>query len=239
MSKLRLELTKGEAVRYIAHLDFARALERALRRAKLPVAYSEGFNPHMKMAFASALPVGVTSDAEYLDIELEEAMAAADFAGAFAAQLPEGIGLKRIKELTGKHPALMALVNLAAYTLEVPLTGGEEAAEVAAASMASIRCFNEAVKVLYVKESPKGRREIDVKFYVPEVRGFARPSGGLTLDMRIRITPSGSVKPSEVLNVLIDQFGLPGDREAALINRNGLYVSDGGRDLSPLNVSAG
>ena len=233
MSKLRLELTKGEAVRYISHLDFVRALERVLRRAKVPVAYSAGFNPHMKMAFASALSVGVTSDSEYLDVDLEETMSAADFAEAFTAQQPEGIVLKRVKELNGKFPALMALVNLAVYTLKMPLPGGDD---VVLAAAGSIRCFNQAAAALYVKESPKGKREIDVKKYVTAVKHSVQPNGGLTIEMRIKITPTGSVKPSEVLNVLIDRFGLPVDRRAVVINRTGLYVSVGGCDLSPMDA---
>ena len=72
MYKYRAEITKGEEVRYISHLDYAGLIERAIRRAKLPAAYSEGFNPHMKIAFASALAVGVTSDAEYMDFELTQ-----------------------------------------------------------------------------------------------------------------------------------------------------------------------
>ena len=62
MYKYRAEITKGEEVRYISHLDYAGVIQRAICRAHLPAAYSEGFNPHMKMAFASALAMGVTSD---------------------------------------------------------------------------------------------------------------------------------------------------------------------------------
>ena len=73
--KLRALLTKGEEIRFISHLDYAALIERAIRRAKLPVAYSEGFNPHMKFSFASALAVGVTSEAEVMDVELSRPVA--------------------------------------------------------------------------------------------------------------------------------------------------------------------
>ena len=79
MHKVRMEITKEEEVCFISHLDYARAMERAIRRAKLPAAYSEGFNPHMKLAFASALSVGVTSDAEYADIAMLQKVKATDF----------------------------------------------------------------------------------------------------------------------------------------------------------------
>lgn len=233
MTKLRLKITKGEAIRYISHLDYARAIERALRRAKLPVAYSEGFNPHMKMAFASALSLGVTSEAEYLDIELKEDLPAVDFAKALASRLPEGIEIKEVQGITGNQASLMAQVNLAVYRLNLPLVGGRAAFPL---GEASIQCFNAADQVLYIKENPKGRREIDVKCYISQVSYAMQPSAELVITIKIKITPTGSIKPSEVLSVLIDQYGLPGDRAAALIHRTGLYVTDEQRTLSPLEL---
>ena len=70
MFKYRAKITKGTEIRYISHLDYAGVMERAIRRAKLPAAYSEGCKPHLKLAFASALSLGVTSEAEYVDFEL-------------------------------------------------------------------------------------------------------------------------------------------------------------------------
>ena len=72
--RLVVKYTKGEKVKYISHLDFMRLVQRALRRAEIPVAYSKGFNPHPRLSFASALAVGTTSDGEYLDIILEKEM---------------------------------------------------------------------------------------------------------------------------------------------------------------------
>ena len=65
-------ITKGEELRYVSHLDYANLFVRACKRAGLPMAYSEGFNPHMKVAFASALSLGAASDAEYVDFEMTE-----------------------------------------------------------------------------------------------------------------------------------------------------------------------
>lgn len=228
MPKFRLEITKGEAIRYISHLDYSRSMERALRRAKLPVAYSEGFNPHMKMAFASALSLGVTSEAEYMDVELTEAMADESVATALAAQLPPGIAVKKVRRISDRHASLMAVVNLATYRLT--LTGVD--LSVAEASLAS---FWEAAQVVYVKESPKGRREIDVKQYVTEA-AVTPLAEGVALDLTIKITPTGSVKPVEVLTALTRDFALPVDPAAALINRTGLFVTDGKLRRAPIDL---
>ena len=232
MTKLRLEITKGEAIRYISHLDYSRSMERALRRAKLPMAYSEGFNPHMKMAFASALSVGVTSEAEYLEVEISGEVSAADFAAALQNQLPAGITLRRIREVGAKQAALMAVVNLATYRIVVPLAGDGSGA----AAKECVSLFNQAEKVIFVKQNPKGKREIDVKQFVPEPIGLEATARRLQLELAIRITPAGSVKPSEVLQVLNRDFGMAVEASAALIHRTALFVSDGCTRLSPMDI---
>lgn len=228
--KIRSEITKGEAIRFISHLDYARAVERALRRAKLPVAYSEGFNPHMKMAFASALSVGVVSHAEYLDVELTQEMAATDFAAALSPQFPAGIGFVRAKAITPRHQSLMAVVNLATYRISWDKATPNADWELAVAE------FNKAVAVPFVKENPKGRREIDIKEYLAKPALLTREGEFPVLELAIRITPTGSVKPAEVVEVLVRDFGLAVAAEGARINRTGLFVADGDTWLSPLDI---
>jgi radical SAM-linked protein len=232
MAKIRLQITKGEAVRYISHLDYARTLERAIRRAKLPAAYSEGFNPHMKMAFASALALGVTSDAEYMDLELTGEVPVEEFTLALRRQLPQGIELRKVCPSPQQTPALMKVVNLATYTVTAMLTNGDyERTEEAVAQ------FNAAAAVLYIKESPKGKREIDVKKYMAnEVEITSWDGIRVQLAFAIHITPTGSVKPGEVLDVLSKEYGLPVKPDAALIHRNGLFINERQVRLTPISV---
>lgn len=228
-AKFRLQVTKGEEIRHISHLDYSKAVERALRRAKLPVAYSEGFNPHMKMAFASALSVGVASEAEYFDVEMTADLDAATVAAALGPQLPPGIAVRRVRTITPRHAALMAVVNLASYRVEAPLAGDF------AAATAAVSRFNAAAAVPFVKKSPKGRREIDVKTYVAEVE-LAGRQGGIELTMDVRITPTGSVKPAEVVAALAADFGLPADPAAAGITRTGLFVAGAAGRVTPFDI---
>lgn len=227
---LRAAITKGESVRYISHLDFARAVERALRRAQLPVAYSEGFNPHVKLAFASALSVGVTSRQEYFDVELTQAVEPEAFLAKLSAVLPDGMAVLQAVPIEQPHKALMAVVNFAAYTVELPLTGSVDAAEQAVAA------FNAAQAVSYTKHSPKGNREIDLKQYIVQPVAAAVIGSTLTLSFGIAITPTGSAKPSEVIEVLSEAFHLPVQRELALIQREGLWVKREDDLISPLNL---
>ena len=89
--RIVVKYTIGEKVKYISHLDFMRAVQRALRRAEIPVAYSKGFNPHPRLSFASALAVGTTSEGEYLDIVLEREMDPQILCYRMNEKLPEGI----------------------------------------------------------------------------------------------------------------------------------------------------
>lgn len=233
MHKIRMEITKGEEVRFISHLDYARAMERAIRRAKLPAAYSEGFNPHMKLAFASALAVGVTSDREYMDLELVQPLAPALCARRLNACLPAGIRVKRAGLLPEGAPSLMSQVNRAAYRVQLQLP--------AAAARQGAALFQEAPQVPYVKRSPKGERHIDAKAYVPQALAVAEgPAAGCELVFSIRITPTGSMKPIEVVEAV---GALLGQGEAwvanATVHRLGLYVDDAqGREQTPLGACA-
>ena len=220
----RARITKDEELRYISHLDYASLMQRAIRRAKLPAAYSEGFNPHMKLSFASALSVGVTSDAEYMDLELAKAIPETEIAGRLRPVLPAGVRLLGLQLLTGKPKALMALTDEAEYEITVPLYGSFEDVRAALAS------FNAAKECVYLRKTPKKRREIEIRQYMHgDVRAETIGAGQVKLTMAIRITPGGSVKPQEVLALLCDRFALPVQPENASVHR--LALLGGGKAL--------
>src|SRR3954462_14808167 len=90
VQKLRIRYAKRGRLRFTSHRDFARAFERALRRARVPIAYSAGFTPHPKVSYANAAPTGVASEAEYLEIGLAEQRDPKDLAAALDEALPDG-----------------------------------------------------------------------------------------------------------------------------------------------------
>lgn len=115
--KVRIYFGKGEAVRYISHLDLVRAWERALRRAGLPLAYSRGFNPHPRISIAMPLPVGCTGAREVIEVRLEEppALATGQIAAALRPALPPGISLIAVERVPLDTPALASLPARATY----------------------------------------------------------------------------------------------------------------------------
>ena len=222
----RARITKDEPLRYISHLDYASLMQRAIRRAKIPAAYSEGFNPHMKLSFASALSVGVTSDAEYMDLELAEPMAQNEIAARLRPVLPEGVRLIDLRVIRGKLKALMSLTDEAAYEISVPLVGAFSEAQ------AAIDAFNATKECIYLRKTPKKTREIEIRQYLcGEIQAETAEKDMLHLTMAIRITPGGSVKPQEILTVLCEKFALPVGAETALVHRGALF-GDGKELLS-------
>jgi radical SAM-linked protein len=232
MAKLRLEITKGEEIRYISHLDYASAMERAIIRAKLPAAYSEGFNPHMKLSFASALAVGVTSQAEYIDIELKEPVDLGQGVKRLSDMLPLGILVKGARYVPDNAPALMAIVNLATYDIIVPLMAAGDIGIMED----SIRWFNDVETVLYTRESPKGKKEIEMKQYMAEAIQLIAKEKAVHLNVQIRITSTGSIKPGEIIAALVTMFDLPVEIDGILIHRTGLYISKEDGLITPVEI---
>jgi hypothetical protein len=117
--RLRITFSRGGEMKYITHLDMMRFWERALRRAGLPVAYSEGFSPHPQIQIAAPLAVGTTSDGELMDVFMSEAIAPRRVIADLSSQLPEGVAVRSVVEVGMTLPALQADVRLAEYVVDV------------------------------------------------------------------------------------------------------------------------
>lgn len=115
---IRVKYKKGEEVKYVGHLDTMRTFMRCLKRTSIPVSYSKGFNPRIKISFALPLGVGVTSESEYFDLELEDRMNIDLFLGELNSTLPDGF-----RALQANYPesnkSLMSLVKEAIYEIDI------------------------------------------------------------------------------------------------------------------------
>lgn len=217
--KLRFQITKEKEIRFISHLEYVRTIGRAIRRAKLPAAYSQGFNPHMKYSLASALGVGVVSYAEFVELELTEPMNPLEAAEAFKKALPRGIRVLAVDAVETNAPALMSVAGGAEYRVTVPWTGNIADA---------VEKFNSADAVFFEKQAPKAKekvKRIDVKFYIPGISVVQRETE-TELHFHCRITHNGSMKAVDLLNTLNEQYGLQIPVEKADIERMDLYRVD-------------
>ncbi|MCL5038602.1 MAG: TIGR03936 family radical SAM-associated protein, partial [Firmicutes bacterium] len=115
LCRLRTRFHKtGDAI-FLSHLDLSRLMERALRRAELPIAYSQGFNPHPRMVFGAALAVGTESEAEYADFFLRRDISPGEFQKRLNEALPEGVAVSEVRWVDLAAPALTAEVRVADY----------------------------------------------------------------------------------------------------------------------------
>jgi radical SAM-linked protein len=227
-----MRFAKDEPVRYISHLDLARAFERAICRARLPIAMSEGFNPHIKVAYASALSVGITSNCEYIDMELREDIPAEEAVQALRQQMPTGLKLDQYKVIVENAAALMAIVNMADYTVEIPIQRACEASWVEG----QLEKLLAADVVPFTRQSPKGRRELDVRPLIDKITLVEWTADKAIFALRTFITDKGAVKPQEVMQVLAEQYAIPVCSEDARIHRDGLYVHRHDQILSPFDI---
>ncbi len=119
MQRLRIAFTRGEEIKYLSHLDLMRLWERALRRADIPLAYSQGFSLHPRISIAAPLPIGVISEGELMDILLSKRFSPYYFIKAVAEQLPRGIGITGVEQVSLQLPSLQSQVRQAEYRVEL------------------------------------------------------------------------------------------------------------------------
>ena len=115
--RIRITFEKTAAMRYTGHLDLHKVWERTIRRARLPLAYSQGFNPHPRINLASALPLGFTGQQEVIDIWLEIVIPPAEIEQKLSPVLPPGIRLSRIEEVDSHLPALQTEIEASVYLI--------------------------------------------------------------------------------------------------------------------------
>ena len=240
--KIRLAYTKKKEAKYIAHLDLARMFDRALRRAQIQVAFSEGFNPHPKIAFGPPLPVGVESEREFVDIELQEPVEAtrtflAEVVARLQKQLPPGIDLSDAAIRPQRDEALMAVINRAHYRAEVPFS--EPITDAALGRACQNWLARKEVLIERAKEknqkSPKNIRPFVKKLQILETRLQPNDQNSAIMFFALVTGNQGSVRPLEILASLADLERLPVDLPGVAITRVGLYVEKAdGTLLDPL-----
>jgi radical SAM-linked protein len=231
-TRFRLRFVKEAAVRFISHLELMRVWERALRRSRLPLAFTEGFRPHIKMSFGPPLPVGYTSRAEYFDLEFERPPATG-LPETLNPLLPEGVRLTAWRPILFKTESLMSAINEATYHVEItdPFlahSGVDPAALESRLSQAATRLLDQ--KQILVRRNAKGRiKEVDIR---PSIEAIDVSPSHRNLDFVIRLTPRAQARPEEILSMLLPET----DARLARVERTGLWVTEDDRRLDPLET---
>jgi len=226
--KVRLRFSKTGPLRYIGHLDFLKVFQQTIRRAGLPMAYSQGFNPHMQLSFALPLPVGMVSIIDYADITLESEMPTNEIVSRFNDNAPGGLRLTSAWEFTG--PGAAALVTVADYMLVEPMdshTGLLEKAD------AIVQPLLSRESIVIPKKTKSGVKDTDIRPDILDisVEGYGINSDSYNVNILMRLA-AGS---GRFLNPIIVAKLLTGrDIDTTSIVRMDLYGTNDKKELVSL-----
>jgi radical SAM-linked protein len=190
--RLRITFAKGEEIKYNSHLDLMRLWERALRRARVPLAYSRGFNPRPRIAIAAALPVGLTSRGEVMDIVLERHISPYNFAKGLVPHLPPGLELLSVEEVYPKLPSLQSQVRAAEYRVTVSWEGTQEEIK---------EKLQELLSAEQLLRQRRGKH-YDLRPLIEDLWVEEKRADAWVLGMRLRAGEQGTGRPDEVLAAL-------------------------------------
>jgi radical SAM-linked protein len=205
MQRIRISFSKTEEMRYTGHLDLHKTWERVMRRANLPLAYTQGFKPHPRIALACALPLGFTSQAEVVDIVLEETLPLDDIISRLQKAAPPGIQIQGIEEVALNLPALQTVVSATEYEITFldPLPDLDQSVD----------------RLLSAAELPRQRqgKNYDLRRLLYELRMLQPDASGCQrLYARLAALSGATGRPEELVSAL------GGDPTAARVHRTRL-----------------
>jgi radical SAM-linked protein len=208
--RVRITFTKQNALRYIGHLDLHQLWERAMRRADLPLAYSQGFHPQPKISLAAALPLGFSSRGEVLDVRLKEDISIEAITKQLNETLPADIKILNVEEVDESLPALQTLVVSATY--DVKLTEPIDPEE-----------LKRRVEAVMMSESimrERRNKSYDLRPLIEMMSVVTEANGTAWLKMTLAAREGATGRPEEVL------LALQIEPETALVERTRLIFRE-------------
>lgn len=210
ITRIRVQYTKGQSLRFTGHLDLQRLWERLLRRSGLPVRYSQGFHPRARLNLASALPLGFISEAELLDFWMDEPRPIEEIKDRLEIASPPGLNIKSIRNVDLREDALQ--VQMTASEYEVQFFDPQEPDQL----------HKKIWRLLAEDEIIRTRRKrtYDLKPLILDLEVVSHNGGETVLWMRLRAEPGATGRPDEVL----DALGF--NNNEYLVKRTQLILSD-------------
>jgi len=196
MQRIRIRFSRGEELKFISHLDIMRLWQRALHRAGIPLAYTEGFSPHPRISLAAPLAVGVTSQSELMDVFCDKWVSPHSFTATVSQQLPPGIEISQVHMIAPTLPSLQSQVSQAEYEVEAETDKDQAAVKAALDSLLSLE------ELPWHHQRDTGTRNYDLRALIDDLRLVGWHSGHCTIGMRLRCDSNGSGRPEQVAAAL-------------------------------------
>lgn len=229
--KLRIKFSKQGPVKFVGHLDVMRYFQKAVRRADIDIKYSEGFSPHQVMSFASPLGVGLTSNGEYMDIEVNSMKDCKTLMSQLNEAMAEGIQVTECHMLDERAKNAMSLVAAADYTLT--FREGKQPTDLKS-FLNGLLTFVGQDHIRIVKKTKKGEKEVDLKDFIYELS-----LRGETIFMKVSAGSADNLKPELVMEAYYQWLGQTYPEFAFQIQREEVYGNTGDekqRILVPLGL---
>ena len=215
---------KGIRIRHIGHLDIQRSVQRGLRRSGLPVAYSNGFNPHILVTFASALSTGSCGKREIMDVTMAEEISEEQFLERMNRAMPPEMQLSEARALEQKHPAFPTLLRAASYDIMIRDT-------VMGARLCSIiPIMMQRETIPAMRKTKTVMKECDIKPLILELRGEERH-----IITTLRLTESESCKPGMLMEALCREAEM-NEEVRILVTRTALLGENAEGQMVPLET---
>lgn len=233
--KIRIKFSKSGSMKFIGHLDTMRYFQKAMRRADIDIAYSAGFSPHQIMSFAAPLGVGVTSDGEYLDIEVHSTRSTADALAALNDTMAEGFFVKDYRRLPDDAKTAMSIVTCADYMLT--FREGYECGLSPEALREGLHAFYEApAQIPVVKKTKKSEKTIDLKQLVYDFQIF-EDEGHVKFYLKLSTGSTDNVKPEFLMEHFYRFLGLEFKDFTFQVHRLDVYTGGQAEGFVSLNDS--
>lgn len=224
--KIRIKFRKYGVMKFIGHLDIMRYFQKAMRRADIDICYSEGFSPHQIMSFAAPLGVGITSDGEYLDIEVHSSRSSEESMQALNETMVEGVEIASYIKLPDNAKTAMSIVAAADYDLYFK-EGYEAPATLEEFEEGLENFFTKPAEVLITKKTKKSEKVMDLKQLVYDFKVEERvidDKEKISFYLNVCTGSNDNLKPELVVESLFGAMGLTYDANAIQIHRRDVYA---------------
>lgn len=192
---------KHDEIKFVSHLDMQRLFQRAFRRAKLPLSYSKGFNPHPLLSFATALSVGYTSECEYLDITLDENIEITDFITKVNNVLPDGVKIMQAWSFDDCKASLTSLMRQADYEIKLTFETSINEAE-----LKSIIFSMLGGEIVVQKKTKGGIKSVDIRPLLNSVEIMNVADNTAELHVCGKLTAEGGLPVELLLGALYERL---------------------------------
>ncbi len=229
---LRFKFSRDASLKYIAHLDILRLFERALKRSQLPVAYTQGFNPRQKLVFGLPMSIGLTSESEFADIELEEEMEPEDFVARLNQSLPQGIRVIQAVAQTAKGN-IMNQISAARY--EIQFKAPKAISHHDMNSMVHSLLGREDISVM--KKTKKGMRPVNIRPLIFSLSVQKRDMDVFGLEAFLSAGAENNLRADLLMEAFNKETGL--ELKTLNMHRKALYASIFNEWKNPFEVANG